>query len=370
MENQKGCADLFSPRSGVPSTRSSSGGFTAIELIGVLSVIAVLAAAIMPNVIRKIDRAMSERETSDLAVMANGLVQTIKRDKIIPATNSVATAMAKYLDLSLSQVKTNSRGFARAILVDPNFSTPIAGNNLRSSSYQESNTDSTNVPSNTRVLVMSTIAQPAVSTISDSFATIWNTSLNTSPPTWTGKLDDLRIQRLDLGSLFHKLFLLNIDTNNAGYFTLEANAVSSVAPNGGAITLYVLDGTALSLYAGGNNSSNLQTRMILVDDQSFSYQNGRWGTDLSQGDLNESLGDFGTWVAKFLAASPPPYPDNHASPQAVVDQFYTYLWAYWVWGGANFEGIGDGTTTVQDPLFRSVGDAQSELNLLSNNLIH
>src|SRR4051812_49216590 len=77
-------------------SRSALRGFTAIEMIGVLAVIAMLAAAIMPNVIRKVDRAALVRETSDLSTMANGLVQSIRREKTIPATNAIAQTIARY----------------------------------------------------------------------------------------------------------------------------------------------------------------------------------------------------------------------------------------------------------------------------------
>src|ERR1043166_173912 len=346
-----------------PEIRNRHGAFTAIELIGVLSVLALLAAAIVPNVIRKTDLATMQRESSDLTVIANGLTRTILTDKQFPATNSLTTAIATYLNLSVNQVATNPRGFSRIFMVDPNLKINGAG-----LPYVQSNNGSSTAPTNARVLILSTIAQPAVSTISDSFANIWNTPPGGKPSTWTGKQDDLCIQRVELGVLFHKLYLLNIDTNYNGYYTLQTNTPSSVPP-GGSLTFYVLDGTALSLYSGGV-STNLQIRSLLVQDESYVYQDNRWTRDLSEGKINETLGEFGTWVQKFLNQAPPPYPDNHATPQAVVDQLYTYLWAYWVWATANFEGIGDGTTTTQDPLFRVVGDAQAELNNFSNNLIH
>src|SRR6266478_6379382 len=79
--------------------------FTAIELIGVLAIISLVAAAIFPQVIRRIDRAAWQRETSDLSVMANGLLQTIRIEKQVPANNSIAAAAARYLSLSVTQVQ-------------------------------------------------------------------------------------------------------------------------------------------------------------------------------------------------------------------------------------------------------------------------
>ena len=346
------------------SLRPSQRAFSAVELTGVLAIMAILAAAIIPNVLRRIDRATWERETGDINAMANGLVRTILNDKQVPATTNIPVAVAKYLDLSVSQVTNTPRGFSRMFLVDPNLK--INGTGLP---YTQGNGGSATAPTNARVLILSTIAQPSVSSISDSFANIWNTPSGGKPSTWTGKQDDLCIQRVELGGLFHKLYLLNVDTNYNGYYALQTNTPSYVAPGGASITIYVLDGTALGLYAGGV-STNLQIRALLMQDESYVYQDNRWTRDLSEGQLNETLGEYGTWVQKFLNQTPPPYPDNHATPQAVIDQFYTYLWAYWVWGSANFEGINDGTTTTQDPLFRVVGDAQVELNNFSNNLIH
>src|SRR5436190_295511 len=59
------------------STPTFTQSFSLIEMIGVLAVIAILAAVLVPNVIRRMDFATWQRETSDLKVMADGLVKTI-----------------------------------------------------------------------------------------------------------------------------------------------------------------------------------------------------------------------------------------------------------------------------------------------------
>jgi len=353
--------------------RRSCGAFTAIELIGVLTIIALIAAAIFPQVIRRIDRAAWQRETSDLAAMANGLVQTIVRDKQIPAQTGIPPAIAKYLDMSPSQVTNTPRRFNRAFLVDPSLS---VSNVIPSTlPYNQGATASPTPPVRARMLIVSTLAKalPAIDPVT-SFVDIWTTTNGVVPSSlsgWGGKGEDLCVQRIDLVSSFHKLVLINVDTNSnhTGYYQLEANSIQSLEPNGSQITNYVLHGTALNLYAAGNLPSNLQLRVIINRDESFGYQNDHWSGDLAPGDLPETLGEYGTWVAKFLSY-PAICPNNHATPQAVVDQFYEYMWSYWVWAGVNFEGINDGTTTVQDPLFRTVSDAQVALADFANNLIH
>jgi len=344
--------------------------FSAIELIGVLSVIAIAAAAIVPNVIRKIDRATWVRETSDLSTMANGLVQTIKRDKQIPATNAIAQAIAKYSDLATSQVTNTSRGLRRLFLADPGIS--INGLDL-SSAYIQGSSGASSRPANTRVMILSTIALPAVSTISDSFANIWNTPINGKPASWTGKADDLCIQRVELGSLFHKVYLLNIDTNHLGRFTLETNAPVDVAYNGGELTAYVLDGTALNLYEMGGTT--LEVRVIIVQDESFVYQSDRWSRGLTTSQLSPSLGAFGVAVQNFLVA--PSRPAKFASTQqAVIDEFYTYLSSYALWasgnpaaGVTNFQGTGTANSAPQYPYYGVLHDSQGRLDSLTGNLL-
>ena len=95
--------------------RAPSGGFTLIEMIAVLSVIAILVAAIVPSVIRRMDRGAWTRETADLNSIADALTQSILRTKIVPGTNTWATAIATQMSLPVSAITTNPRRFARAL---------------------------------------------------------------------------------------------------------------------------------------------------------------------------------------------------------------------------------------------------------------
>src|SRR6185369_9462162 len=97
---------------------SRYNGFTLMEMIGVLAVIAILVAVIAPSVIRRMDRAAWTRETLDLNSIADSLTQSIVRTKIVPGTN-MPTAIAAQMSLPVSAITTNSRRFARAFLIDP-----------------------------------------------------------------------------------------------------------------------------------------------------------------------------------------------------------------------------------------------------------
>src|SRR5436190_16060453 len=103
-------------------------GFTVIELIGVLTILALLAAAVIPSVIRRIDQAARTRETSDLSAIADAYTRYILRDKIVPDLTTWASSVANYMSLPVSAITNTPRGYARAFLIDPDLR--INGNSL------------------------------------------------------------------------------------------------------------------------------------------------------------------------------------------------------------------------------------------------
>src|ERR1051326_1431853 len=71
---------------GVPTLpllrRSASGrAFSLIELIGVLAVIAILAAALVPALIRQMDRIAGEQESAALKSFSDSLQQSIRSEE-------------------------------------------------------------------------------------------------------------------------------------------------------------------------------------------------------------------------------------------------------------------------------------------------
>jgi type II secretory pathway pseudopilin PulG len=353
--------------------------FTVIELVGVLAIIAILAAALAPNIIKRIDRAAWQRETSDLNTMAHGLVQTILADKVVPTRSGMAVAIAKYLDFSLSQVTNTPRRFGRVFIVDP--AANFGGNTLTSSPYQQTSDGLPAPPLGARMMIISTVARALPAIPANSFSDIWNTQegkIPTSLNSWGGKGEDLCIQRVDLTGQFRKLYLLTVDRDYDGYYALEqwpSNYVS--VPQGiQTATLYVLDGTALNLYMGGTADRTLESRIIVHQDESFIYQDNRWSRGLSDNsDSALTPGSFGWWVNEFLYNCPNPPPPNHptfdATKRAVVDLFYSYMWSYWSWATAPpAPGFPGGTiASPQNPFFKTVKDNQAQMETFTGNLI-
>src|SRR5689334_3602689 len=94
-------------------------GFTLIEMIGALAVIAILASLMVPVVIRQIDRAAWNQEVINLGAVSNAVVLQALRNKTVSSGNTWYTDSAAWLNMSPNAIATNARGFSRAFVVDP-----------------------------------------------------------------------------------------------------------------------------------------------------------------------------------------------------------------------------------------------------------
>src|SRR5437870_4070540 len=115
------CPSTFNP--GLQMSNGPSAGHTLIELIGVAAVLVILGLALVPVVVRRIDRAAWTKEVNDTLAISNALVLQALRNYSIPdATTNTATgwaaAVANWTSRPVSQIATNNRGFARLFLYE------------------------------------------------------------------------------------------------------------------------------------------------------------------------------------------------------------------------------------------------------------
>src|SRR5438309_7273336 len=94
-----------------PLLRSPASGraFSLIELIGVLAVIAILAAVLAPSLIRQMDRIAGEQESAALKSLSDALQQSVLRKRYIPGASDWATNIATELGVEVASVTANSR---------------------------------------------------------------------------------------------------------------------------------------------------------------------------------------------------------------------------------------------------------------------
>src|SRR5437763_773259 len=74
--------------------RHSDRAFSLIELVGVLAVIAILAAVMVPALIRQIDKIAGDQESASLKSFGDALQQSIMRKRYVPSTTDWATNIA------------------------------------------------------------------------------------------------------------------------------------------------------------------------------------------------------------------------------------------------------------------------------------
>jgi prepilin-type N-terminal cleavage/methylation domain-containing protein len=346
-----------------------NGGFTLIEFIGVMAVVAIMAAMVTPTFIKRIDHAAWTREKSDLEAMKDALVTDILRTRSIPSQTTWAQAIGREIELPISSITTTPRRLGRVVAFDQNgwFGTVTLP-------YVQGTTGLSSRPTSARLMIISTIAGPALPTpLATEFDNCWNTLEGQKPSTWAvwqGQGDDLRFQRIDLSQMFHKLILMNRDPDVVAPFSLiETNAATRVLASGSQTVEYLLEGTVINFYMP---SGVLQAKEILYQDESFVFENGRWGRRMTVPE--DDVGEFGQWAAAFLEAPAPPSPDFAATQQA----FYSYLWGYadWAAGDTNvvplippFHGINT-SASPQYPAYSVVYTAQVNLANFIKNLIN
>jgi prepilin-type N-terminal cleavage/methylation domain-containing protein len=87
--------------------------FSLIEMIAVLAVIAIMAAALLPMMIKRIDIATRNQEITNLSSISNFLAQYVQRDFRLPAPAAWEAAAVSASSLPASQLSTNTRRYNR-----------------------------------------------------------------------------------------------------------------------------------------------------------------------------------------------------------------------------------------------------------------
>ena len=187
-------------------------GFTLIEMIGVLAVMAILASVIAPKVIRQIQRARQDAEDEVLSRLAGSFEDYVLENRIIPpsgsGTGAWSTGIATQADLAPIDIYQNDMGCTRRYWFDP--STDLNG--LDSAEYNQNTVaiaslsgytigSTASPPVNPRAMIISDVTPGCSSNINTptsaaDFASTWNQS---SPALSEG--ETIKIQRINLAQI-------------------------------------------------------------------------------------------------------------------------------------------------------------------------
>ena len=347
-------------------------GFTLIEMIGALAVVAVLASVLVPVAVNQVQTAMLNAETSNMNNFNNALVLQVLRTGQIPGAANWGTNMANWMMLPVANVTNNARGYSRVYLYDTN------GFGSASLPYIQSN-GLTALPPNPRVMIVSSLStNPPVTSGglgTNAFNGIWNTVAGSVPATWTnwpGRGRDLLIQRVNLQPLFHRLVLNAVDTNLFGSYTVQSGTNVSARTyvfTNTTVNAWFLQGTVIGLYDTNASATvpTLESQNIIQFDTSFVFENTAWRGQLSGWGTNGPATPASNAAAAAAAVSYkaiantilgfPLNPNDTDGPnqgdscQSLTWSFYTFMLDYSYWCQQGFPYGYDSAWNVlsQDP---------------------
>jgi prepilin-type N-terminal cleavage/methylation domain-containing protein len=337
-------------------------GMTLIEMVGALAIVAILAALILPALIKQTDKAVADQEAAVLQSFSDGLQRRILRYGYIPGPLDWTTNIATEFGIAPSDVAANSRHNPRYLIFDPAFT------NSLSFYYTNTSAGVSRAPVGARMMILSSLGRPLTNLATGmlpaagDFAIIWNTVDGTVPSAaafsnWRGTGEDLKVQRINLAPLFARLVLsYYASTNRAGY-SVGAGVTNPVTSLVG-LDAYFLKNSQLNLYAGP--AAALDSQLILNSDMSYWYYQDAWrgfmpGTTGVPGAPTNTPGafDFSAIVNGFLNATPTSL--GAGQQRLIIQDFINYMNAYTAWATSNFSD--------QAPYNQAVG---YQLNMMSH----
>lgn len=248
-----------------------ANGFTLLEMIGVLAVMAILAGALAPNLIQLLDEGYESAERQSLATIADSLERSIRANKIIPSASATEwpARVAEYSAISAGRVLENERGFSRRLYVDPRFWT---NTDQTFSTYQQTQ-GASSPPVAPRMMLVSRLDGNVGQALNShtAFQDVWEQTPSASIV--EGK--KLLIQRIHLGPLFHRVILSNSSAQQAGFQlenSTEAAVASAVGGSDGIRTLYAIADTRLTVRAAPYPGGAIESQMIINGDTSLRYE--------------------------------------------------------------------------------------------------
>ncbi len=353
--------------------RAFRGGFSAIELIGVLAILTILALALLPSMVQTYDRTAREQESKTLAKMAEGLRTLILRQHRIPDHTTVMQDLATQLGWELNDVQLNARREPRIFLIDPAITNTLA------LPYTQNAAGITNeLPSTVRVMFLTSVGRTLPSglvsgyaTSTNAFAELWDTSDENIPASWTwkGRGADLRIERVGLDTLFVPV-MMNYDTYsggvlNNGRYTAD-DSTTNTLPLSPTYRTHFLKGTVLGLHSHLGTANTLQAREIIQHASSYVYERDAWRGALFLGRGFRPTSGFDIQSASDLFVAASTNANAQGTPKVtqpiVITAMSNYMRAFITWQTDGYPNSGAS--------FTAVGDAQRDMDTISQNLIH
>lgn len=332
--------------------------FTLVEMIGVLAIVGIIAALLVPVAVRQIDRAAWKKEVSDLGAISNALVLQVVRNASIPGPTNWAQVASAFTQLPVATITTTPRGFTRALLVDG------SGWSATNTYYSQDANGTPVVPNGARAMIVSCIAVtnlPVASSVvsAATFNNIWNTQDQTKPTSWSGwngSGTDLVIQRLNFQPLFHRLVLWVRDPSSAPYYGINNSSLTLLSTSNN-VDSYFLDTSVLNMYT----NSTLVLTEIIKSDMSRVFDSGVWRDRISAGPPASVGTNLDSVAYNFVTSAAPSGSLKGDTVYGTAEMLLSYMLAYSSWSGTSpscfsYYGGGQATKVQEYVLMKTVID--------------
>lgn len=269
--------------------KQRQNGFSLIEMVGVIAIMAIVAALITPNLARRISRSNGEREDQALTVIADGLIRSVRATQTIPGASSWVTNVAAQIGMSANDVRyvnPSDTASGRVYLLHPSF---VPTNSSTTDPLWSQSSSGASSVTNARLLIISShkssLSLPVSSgraASATAFDNIWNWSFDATtqdppsgwPSSWTDNGEYLHVQRVNLASLFQIATFNNAHHGtNYPYFQIGSSTATAMTSTN-VVSAYFVDGTIIRLYF--TNGTTLQMTHTLGNGVNFVYESSRW----------------------------------------------------------------------------------------------
>lgn len=313
----------------------SRQGWSLIELIFVIGLLAVLTTALAPALIKQLSRNFHESEKEKIQVISYGFKEFASRLHQIPGPTNVVGTINQEIGWTADQLLNNAWN-SRRILYDASFKVGAeAGSNPP---YVQGVAGSIE-PEFARIILLSATNHQLPDGIQNGFLdhaefeAIWNTESDEIPNgwDWDGSPEDLVIHRIHFQDLFVRVILNN---TGAGIGRYSIDESQDVSVPGSSASFFFMKGSRLGLH---DSDSQLQVKVIVEDSVSYAFTDNMWrklgGTSWEAG--NQFGGcDLLQVVEHFTNA--PKHPDSSYEPEDLRDAMAILMDTYLAYEDSNW----------------------------------
>ncbi len=275
-----------------PNKRLSA--FTLIEMIGVVALVAIMAAIITPNLARKISYSNGEKEDKLLDILGEGLVRYVTSYQVIPGANTWVTNIATITGFAPNEVRRVNAAdstSARVYLINFAFQpSTVSGGGFADPVWTQTAAGATTVTS-PRIIIISShkssLTLPVTSGKAASqaaFDAIWDWNYDPStkaPPSgwtapWTDNGEYLHVERINLTTLFQRVTFNNLEYPDTSPYYQVGTATMTLFDTAASMDRFFITSSFLRFYKDDGNGNDLDLSFTVTGTANFIYDTDSW----------------------------------------------------------------------------------------------